>query len=70
MVSVRAYVELSSVWRLEMLADDGAAAERTTRAAAERAAGIGDNWYYVLASVDLARVLSERGDAQQCLSRS
>jgi tetratricopeptide (TPR) repeat protein len=60
-------VELSSAWRLETLLDDHHAAERTTRAVAERAREVADNWYYVLASVDLARVLCERGDPQQCL---
>ena len=60
-------VELSSALRLETLLNDHDAAERTTRAVAERAREVADNWYYVLASVDLARALCERGDPQQCL---
>jgi len=64
---LRLLVEVSLAWHLEMLADDLAAAERTTRAAAERAAEIADNWYYVIASVDLARVVCERGNAAECL---
>ncbi len=53
--------------RVETRTGDFEAAERTTRAAAERAAEIGDNWFYVLASIDLARAVCELGRPAECL---
>ena len=42
----------------------------TTRAAAERSAEIADNWFYVLASVDLARAVCDQDRPAECLRDS
>jgi len=52
---------------VEMLAEDPQAAERATRAAAEHSAEIVDNWYYVLASIDLAQAVCEQDRPAECL---
>jgi class 3 adenylate cyclase/tetratricopeptide (TPR) repeat protein len=64
---LRLMVEVSIASHLELVAGDLAAAEATNRAAAAECAAISDDWYYVLAAVDLARVICERGDPAECL---
>ena len=59
MGTLRTVVELMS-GRVETLAADFQAAERATRAAAEHSAEIVDNWYFVLASIDLAHAVCEQ----------
>ena len=66
MGTLRTVVELMS-GRVETLAEDPQAAERATRAAAEHSAEIVDNWYYVLASIDLAHAVCEQGRPAECL---
>ena len=66
MGTLRTLVELMS-GRVETLAADLQAAERATRAAVEHSAEIVDNWYYVLASIDLAHAVCEQDRPAECL---
>ena len=66
MGTLKTVVELMS-GRVETLAADLQAAEEATRAAAEHSAEIVDNWYYVLASIDLAHVVCEQDHPAECL---
>ncbi len=53
--------------RVEVLADDLDAAERALRAAVAYSSEIGDNWFYVACSVELARVVCDAGRPVECL---
>jgi class 3 adenylate cyclase len=66
MGTLRTVVELMS-GRVETLAEDPQAAERATRTAAEHSAEIVDNWYYLLASMDLAQAVCEQDRPAECL---
>ncbi|MDX6539367.1 MAG: hypothetical protein QOI71_977, partial [Gaiellales bacterium] len=64
--TLRTMVELMGA-RVETLADEPQAVERTARAAMKHSAEIGDNWYYVLASIELARAVCDQGRWDECL---
>jgi tetratricopeptide (TPR) repeat protein len=64
--TLRSMVELMEA-RVETLADEPQAAERAARAAVEHSAEIGDTWYYVLASLDLARAVCDQDRPAECL---
>jgi hypothetical protein len=66
MGTTRTIVELMS-GRVETLSEHPQAAERATRVAAEHSAEIVDNWYYVLASIDVAHAVSEQDRPAECL---
>jgi predicted ATPase/class 3 adenylate cyclase len=59
-------IELWSV-HVETLAGNLQGAERAARAALEHSAEIGDTWFYVAASVDLARVVYDQGRPDESL---
>lgn len=52
---------------MERLADEPREAERIARAVREHSAEIGDTWYYVIASVDLARAVCDQDRPDECL---
>jgi class 3 adenylate cyclase/tetratricopeptide (TPR) repeat protein len=64
--TLRTMVELMGA-RVERLADQPQAVERTARAALEHSTRIGDSWYCVLASVELARAVCDQGRLDECL---
>jgi ATP/maltotriose-dependent transcriptional regulator MalT len=64
--TLRSMVELMGA-RVETLAGEPQAAERTARAAMEYSSGIGDTWYYVLAAIELARAVCDQGRPDECL---
>jgi hypothetical protein len=53
--------------KVERLADEPQAAERIARAVMEHSAEIGDTWYYVIASIDLARAVCDQDRPAECL---
>jgi DNA-binding SARP family transcriptional activator/class 3 adenylate cyclase len=53
--------------RVEILAGNPEAAERAARAAAQHAAEIADSWFYVDASIDVARAVCDQGRPRECL---
>ena len=64
--TLRSMAELLAV-KVERLADEPQAAERIARAVVEHSAEIGDTWYYVLASIDLARAVCDQDRPAECL---
>ena len=64
--TLRSMVELMGV-KVETLAAEPQAVERTARAVMEHSIEIGDTWYYVLASIDLARALCDQERPADCL---
>jgi DNA-binding SARP family transcriptional activator/tetratricopeptide (TPR) repeat protein len=59
--------ELYGSAAVEALAGDLKAAERAIRAAVEHAAEIADSWFYVIASIDLARTVCDQGRPDESL---
>ena len=53
--------------RVETLADDSAATERATRAAAEHSGKVADSWYHVVALIDVARTVCDQNQPEECL---
>jgi hypothetical protein len=53
--------------RVESLAGDFAAAEAASRAGAGHSAEMGDNWFHVIALIELARALCDQGRLDECL---
>ena len=53
--------------KVETLANEPQAVERTARSVMEHSTAIGDTWYYVLASIDLARAVCDQGRPAECL---
>jgi tetratricopeptide (TPR) repeat protein len=53
--------------RAETLAGDPEAAERAARVAMEHSVEIGDDWFFVSASIVAARAVCEQGDPAECL---
>jgi tetratricopeptide (TPR) repeat protein len=49
------------------LAGDSEAAERAARAALQNSVEIGDDWFFVSASIVAARAVCDQGDAAECL---
>ena len=64
--TLRSMVELLGV-KVETLANEPQAVERTARSVMEHSTAIGDTWYYVLASIDLARAVCDQGRPAECL---
>ena len=64
--TLRSMVELLGV-KVETLANEPQAVERTARGVMEHSTAIGDTWYYVLASIDLARAVCDQGRPAECL---
>jgi class 3 adenylate cyclase/tetratricopeptide (TPR) repeat protein len=53
--------------RAETLAGDFEAAQRAARAAMQHSVEIGDDWFFVSASIVAARAVCDQGDAAECL---
>jgi tetratricopeptide (TPR) repeat protein len=59
-------LELASA-RVETLAADRDGTAMATRAAAEHSGEVADSWYHVIALIDLARAVCDRGEPAECL---
>ena len=59
--------ELYGSAAVEALAEDLNAAERDIRAAVEHSSEIADRWFYVIASIDLARTVCDQGRPDESL---
>jgi len=66
-VYLRMQFELFGSGRVEFRTGDLLAAEKTTRATADRAAAVEDHWAYVIAAIDRARVVCDLGRPEECL---
>ena len=64
--TLKSMVELLGL-KVETLANEPQAVERTARGVMEHSTEIGDTWYYVLASIDLARAVCDQGRPAECL---